>query len=41
MNFKDLFKAPTFDELEAVAMDENGKLKRLNKEQLALIKTTG
>ncbi|KAK3789575.1 hypothetical protein RRG08_016254 [Elysia crispata] len=41
VNFKDLFKAPTFDELEAVAMDENGKLKRLNKEQLALIKTTG
>ncbi|RUS83688.1 hypothetical protein EGW08_008536, partial [Elysia chlorotica] len=41
VNFKDLFKAPTFDELEAVAIDENGKLKRLNEEQLALIKTTG
>ncbi|GFS15118.1 Gmk_2 protein [Elysia marginata] len=41
VNFKDLFKAPTFDELEAVAIDENGKLKRLNQEQLALIKTTG
>ncbi|GFN98384.1 gmk_0 protein, partial [Plakobranchus ocellatus] len=41
VSFKDLFKAPTFDELEAVAMDENGKLKKLNSEQLALIKSTG
>ncbi|CAL1542802.1 unnamed protein product [Lymnaea stagnalis] len=41
VQFKDLFIAPSFDELEAVATDENGKLKKLREEQLTMIRNTG
>ena len=34
ISFKDLFVAPTFDELDEVALDENGKTKKLSKKQL-------
>ncbi|XP_059139647.1 uncharacterized protein LOC131927817 [Physella acuta] len=41
VQFKDLFIAPTFDELEAVATDENGKLKKLQEDQLNMIRKMG
>uniref|UniRef100_A0A2C9LAC5 Uncharacterized protein n=1 Tax=Biomphalaria glabrata TaxID=6526 RepID=A0A2C9LAC5_BIOGL len=40
VQFKDLFIAPSFDELEDVATDENGKLKKLKDEQLNMIRKT-
>ncbi|CAG5132948.1 unnamed protein product, partial [Candidula unifasciata] len=41
VQFKDLFVTPTFDELEAVAMDESGKLKKLNEAQFTMIRKLG
>lgn len=35
--FKDLFKAPVFDELEEVGMTPEGGLKKLSKKQLDAI----
>ncbi|KAH9503994.1 hypothetical protein Btru_067508 [Bulinus truncatus] len=41
VQFKDLFIAPIFDELEVVATDENGKLKKLRDDQLNMIRKKG
>ena len=36
-----LFILPTFDELDEIAIDQNGRTKRLSKEQLESIKKSG
>ncbi len=41
VQFKDLFVAPTFDELETVATGADGQLKKLNKEQLSMVQKKG
>lgn len=41
MNLADLFVAPMFDELDAVAMDGTGELKRLNNSQLKTLREQG
>ena len=41
ISFKDLFKAPTFDELDEVARDNNGNSKFLNDKQLDNIRRLG
>lgn len=37
INYRDLFVAPTFDELDVVATDPYGNLKKLTEEQLQSI----
>ncbi|XP_005097291.1 uncharacterized protein LOC101859401 [Aplysia californica] len=41
VQFRDLFIAPIFDELEAVATGTDGSLKKLDKEQLKMIQDKG
>ncbi|ESO09434.1 hypothetical protein HELRODRAFT_168417 [Helobdella robusta] len=41
ISFKDLFVAPTFDELEQVARDSKGNMKKLNRKQLMNIRNMG
>lgn len=41
MNLADLFVAPMFDELDAVAMDGAGELKRLSSAQLKMVREQG
>lgn len=41
ISFKDLFNAPTFDELEEVARDSKGSVKKLSDKQLADIRQMG
>lgn len=38
---RNLFIMPSFDELDELALDENGKIKKLNKEQLKDIQKNG
>ena len=41
VTFKDLFISPTFDELEEVALDEDGKSKLLSSKQLKSVQEMG
>ena len=41
INYRDLFQAPTFDELEQVASDGFGDLKKLSPEQLQSVWDSG
>lgn len=41
LNFQDLFMAPSFDELDAVAVDTKGEPRRLTHKQLECIKERG
>ena len=41
LSFADMFVAPSFDELAAVAKDDNGDIKRLNSTQLATVRQRG
>lgn len=41
LNLRDLFVAPSFDELDAVAVDSKGEPHRLNSKQLESIRERG
>jgi hypothetical protein len=41
ISFKDLFNAPSFDELEEVARDHKGDVKKLSNKQLEDVRLTG
>jgi hypothetical protein len=41
LNMRDLFLAPSFDELDAVAVDSKGEPRRLNSKQLEYIRERG
>lgn len=38
---RDLFIAPSFDELDQVALDTNGELRKLNEKQLTSVRQMG